>query len=114
MPCVSIKRFPSMSSWTMKGSPYWKSPAIPYPLTEEKNLLESVYSHSPDRIQQHITQFYTYLSGQDKDVIYQTLAELAVSCKREFSGYQLEYCDWDEIHFQKSSTGRNGAASYTG
>ena len=80
--------------------PLLEVPAIPYPLTEEKNLLESVYSHSPDRIQQHITQFYTYLSGQDKDVIYQTLAELAVSCKREFSGYQLEYCDWDEIHFQ--------------
>lgn len=80
--------------------PLLEVPAIPYPLTEEKNLLESVYSHSPERIQQHITQFHACLSGQDKDVIYQTLTELAVSCKREFSGYHLDYCDWDEIHFQ--------------
>lgn len=75
-------------------------PAIPYPLAEEKNLTETVYQHNPGGIHEYITWFETYLSGQDIDIIYQILTELTVNCKREFSNYKLNYCNWDDILFQ--------------
>lgn len=75
-------------------------PSIPYPLTEEKKLLDSVHSHDPDAVQSNITVLKSMFSKWDIDIIYQFLTELTINCKREFVSYNLDYCNWDEILFQ--------------
>lgn len=77
-----------------------EDPTIRYPLTEEKNLLEAVRLRQPEIIETQIESFFTYLSSQNKDIAYQMLTELTISCKRELACYQLVHNDWAEILFQ--------------
>lgn len=77
-----------------------EDPTIPYPLTEEKSLLEAVRLHHPETVNMQIIEFQNHLAYQDKDVAYQMLTELTISCKRELALYQIARNRWTDILFQ--------------
>lgn len=71
---------------------------IPYPLTEEKNLLDAVTSLDKADIHKYISQIHDQLVTQSTELIYQNLTELIFSCRRELSQYRF-VMEWEDLYY---------------
>ncbi len=72
--------------------------SIPYPLTEEKNLLDAVTSLNKMDIHKHVSKIHQHLITQSTELVYQTMTELLFSCRRELSQYKFNV-EWEDLYY---------------
>lgn len=69
---------------------------LPYPLAEEKKLMEAVSRRTPEDIESAIVDFSNAISRQSTDSILHILTELAIFCKRDLLQYHIAL-EWENV-----------------
>lgn len=69
---------------------------LPYPLTEEKKLMEAVSRGTPENIKEAIIDYSSAISNQNTDSILHILTELAIFCKRDLMQYHI-HLEWEKV-----------------